>query len=532
MSKEALYALADSVCVEPLVARWPAWSHVLAPATQCLHLVNYQLKTLESYLANPQLHEASCKDPRLLGGPFVDLPAERAQEARALYDQTCSTLADNIAFGEALTGFQNWLTENACGESLAKSYAQTPGPLRGYVELLYDYYNHSIVRCLEGMLYKSKYFRPDLQSLRIFEQSSDLSRAYYMSTPRLPDETSIDWEIAFDDDRIDALFALDEKPKPLDAIREILDAPRSSDARLCALLRESEGAILAPWTREEIRIRYFGHACALVEYGGVSVLVDPLIAVRPTQHEIERFSFDDLPPRIDYALITHGHHDHFVVETLLRLRRRIGALVVPKSSGVFHGDMSLKLMAERLGFRNVIEVESFETIDLPNGRIVAAPFLGEHNDLPSAKSAYVVEFDKKRIMFAADSNCLDPAMYEHLVDCIGAIDTLFVGMECVGAPLTWVYGPILPKKPAHRHCQGRRSNGCDAAGALTFARAIRCRQAFVYAVGREPWVRYLLALTPTEDDVYMGEIRKFIESLRNELDVAATLLFGSAEILI
>jgi len=532
MSNETRYVLAESVCVEPLIARWPAWSHVLAPVPQCLHLVNYQLRTLESYLNNPQLHESSCKDPRLLGGAFVDIPASRVDEAKALYNRMRSTLAENIAFGEALTSFQNWLAENATGESLAKSYVQTPAPLRGYVELLYDYYNHTIVRCLESAIYKSKYFRRDLQSLRLFEQPNDLSRPYYMSTPRLPDEASIDWDVAFDDVRIDELFALDEAPKPFEEIREILDAPRAMDDRLRVLLRESEGAIRAAWTGEEIRIRYFGHACALIEYGGVSILVDPLIAVRPSQREIERFCFDDLPQRIDYALVTHGHHDHFVIETLLRLRRRVGALVVPKNSGLFHGDMSLKLMAERLGFKNILEIESFETIDLPNGKIVAAPFLGEHNDLPSAKSAYVVQFGEKSVMFAADSNCLDPVMYEHLVDCIGPVDTLFVGMECVGAPLTWVYGPLLPKKPMHRHSQDRRSNGCDAAGALALARSLRCRRAFVYAVGREPWVRYLLALTPAEDDVYIAEIRQFIDLLGRELDVSGSLLFGSAEIFI
>lgn len=57
----------------------------------------------------------------------------------------------------------------------------------------------------------------------------------------------------------------------------------------------------------------FCHACVLIEWHGVSILPDPFI---PEQGEIERFTFKNLPPRIDYVLITHGHHDHFVFESL------------------------------------------------------------------------------------------------------------------------------------------------------------------------------------------------------------------------
>lgn len=532
MSGEARYALAESTCVEPLVGRWIAWPHVTAPVTQSLHLLNYQIKTLDSYIANPAIHEASCRNPKLLGGAFVDVPAARSSEVRAFLAETEDTFSDSLAFARALIEFHNKLVSEATGESLEGYYQRLPDPLRGYVELLYDYYNRPIVRPLEGLLYRSGCYKKEAQSLRLFRQGSDLERPYYMSTPRLPGDDALDWGVAFDDPRIDELFRLDQEPKSFDEIRSLLDAPASQDAKLHAILRETDGAVRAPWSGDGVRVRYFGHACALIESEGVSILVDPLIAVRPDRRDVERFSFGDLPERIDYVLITHGHHDHFVIESLLRLRHKIGALVVPKNSGVFYGDLSLMLLARRLGFQDVREVDSFDEFAIPNGRIVAVPFLGEHNDLPTAKAAYFLRLGARSLLFAADSNCLDPGIYAHLVRETGPIDTLFIGMECVGAPLTWVYGPILPNKPAHRHSQGRRSNGCNSDTALELARAVRCRQAFVYAVGREPWVRYLLALTPAEDDVYMTEIGKYIRSLRDELGVGAALLFGRAEILI
>jgi len=158
--------------------------------------------------------------------------------------------------------------------------------------------------------------------------------------------------------------------------------------------------------------------------------------------------------------------------------------------------------------------------------------LGEHNDLPSAKTAYVVQLASHSILFAADSNCLDASMYEHVRKTTGPVDILFVGMEFVGAPLNWVYGPILPIASEHRHSQERRSSGCNADHATKLARALQCRQVFIYALGREPWIRHLLGINPSDDDIYMIEVKKFMESLIHDTSIKAERLFGKAEIFI
>lgn len=532
MHSDSLFQLAGDVCVEPLVGRWSAWPHVMAPVLQSLHLANYQTKTLQSYLANPDLHEKSCRNPRLFGGAFVDVPASRAPEVRLLLETMETELADSVAFANSLMEFHNRIVEEATGDSLEGYYRLLPPPLRGYVELLYDYYNRPIVRCLEGLLYSSPLYKKELQSFQLFRQAGGDDRPYYMSTPRLRAENAIDWVVPFDDARVDELFRLDCRPAPLEAIRDLLGLASTDDGLLRGILREAAPRPAGRWEKPGIRVRYFGHACVLVETAGVSILIDPLVSAKPRQSGLDRYSYDDLPDRIDYVLITHGHHDHFVVETLLRLRHRIGTVVVPKNSDIFFGDMSLRLLAERLGFRDVREVDCLDEIPVPGGRIVAIPFLGEHNDLPSAKSAYALRLEGQTILFAADSNCLDPMVYERVRQIIGPVETAFLGMECVGAPLSWVYGPILPKKPEHRHSQSRRSNGCNADAALELARAVQCRRVYLYAMGREPWIRYLLALTPTDDDIYMAEARKLIENIGARDGVAAERLFGKAEIVI
>jgi L-ascorbate metabolism protein UlaG (beta-lactamase superfamily) len=526
------FTLASSACIEPLVARWPAWPHTLAPVAHCLHLANYQIDVLQSYLENPRQHELACKNPRLLGGPFIDIPAHESGKLKALLETTLGAMKDNIEFAEALSQLSRTLAQEAKGESLEQRYASLPAPLRGHVELFYDYLNNPIVRCLEGALYKSRYYKPELQSLRLFDLQSGDDRPYYMSTPRLDGAEAIDWRMPFADARLDDLFRLDTQPAGSDDILELLGIEAAGSGALTPLLEESRGKPDPKWRGEGVRIRYFGHACVLVETRDIAILVDPLVASIPREAKVERFSWADLPHRIDYALVTHGHHDHFVVETLLRLRHRIATLVVPRNSGTFYADFSLRLLAENLGFSNVREVDCFDEIAFEGGRIMAIPFLGEHNDLPAAKSAYLIETTSQSILFAADSNCLDAAIYEPIQRLAGPIDVLFVGMECVGAPLSWVYGPMLPQKSERRHDQSRRSNGCDAAKALTLARSVQCKKAFVYAVGREPWIKHLLALNPAENDPYIGEIDKFIAGMKDELQGDAKLLFGKSEILV
>lgn len=525
-----VYGLAQHTAIEPLIDQWVAWPQVYSPVPSCLHLANYQAKTLQSYLQSPQTHVKSCANSKLYGGPFVDVPMERTDQVQSLLDRIHRDRADELALAGSLNAFQQVLVAEAQGQSINAYYERIPPPLRGYVELVYDYFSRPHVRCIESLLYASPYFKRNLQSLRLIRQERDDSRPYYMSTPRLPDPQAVEWSKPFDSDELDDLFALDETAQPLGAIREILGMDVTEQHRLLPLLTRDLTRRGDAWDGEGVRVRYFGHASVLVESGGVSVLLDPFIAVEPLMSEVERFTFADLPSRIDFVLITHGHHDHFVFESLLRLRRRIGCLVVPKSSGVFYGDVSLKLMAEKLGFLDVREIDTLDSIAFANGEIIGAPFLGEHSDLPHAKTGYIVRFGQHRMMFAADSNCLDRSMFEHVRRIVGPISTVFLGMECVGAPLTWVYGPLLPVVPQHSHSMSRRSNASDAERALHLLDAVEAERVIVYALGREPWLKYFLALTPKDDDPYIQESEKLLDAVKRRGFTKACRPFGKLEL--
>lgn len=516
MERNGNYRLADATAVEPLINNWAVWSDLISPVPYSLHMLHYQIKVLSSYLADPEMHVEVCQSPEFSGGPFVNVPVERADEIAAMLVQMKNGQGENIKLAHAVTEFANFINQEATGQSLEPFYEKTPEALRGYVELLYDYHNHPIMRCLESLFYVSPYYQKNLQSLRIFREQGDNSRPPFLSTPRLPQADQIDWVNSFESPALDDFFRLESQPQSLERIREILELPDSETPRLLPLLTQDDAAPPpeSP-TGAQVRLRYFGHACVLVEWKGVSILTDPWLGMA-TPEGVEHLSYQDLPEKIDFALITHAHHDHFVAETLLRLRHKIECLVVPRTFSMFYADTSLRLMAQKMGFKNVMELEALDSIKLPDGEITAIPFLGEHADLAHGKVGYIVRAGKQQILFAADSNCLEKRIYEHIRKVVGPIETVFLGMECVGAPLSWMYGTFLPSKLQRQHDQSRRTKGCNARAALDLLETVGSKRVYIYAMGREPWLQYSMGLGLSETSVQVQESNIVLASAREQ----------------
>jgi len=529
MSREKRYRLADSTVIEPLVDRWSAWSYLIAPVTAGLHLLHYQLKVMESYLADPEMHVKASQDPHFSGAAFMNIPSERTNEVRRLLAQTKQKREASLKFSRSITEFHNLLVAEADGESLRPFYEWMPESLGGYVELVYDYYNRASVRFLEGMLYESPYYDESLQSLSIFNLKRDSARAFFLNTPRLHEPDRIDCAMPFAGPHADELFRLQCEPQPLGHIRELLNLNATEEQRLLPFLSAEAVSKPPAWEGRGVRLRYFGHACVLIEWEGVSILTDPLIPVTPSAGGLERLTFRDLPEKIDYALVTHNHQDHFMIESLLRLRHRIECLVVPKTFGILYGDISLKLMGQKLGFKHVVELDTYESIMLPGGEIIAIPFLGEHADIAHGKTGYVIRAGRQQILFGADSDCLDRRVYDHVRSFFGPIETVFLGLECVGAPLSWGYGALLPKRPSKSQDDSRRQHGCDLRAAMEILETIGARRFYNYAMGMEPWLEYILGLGLSEDSVQWQESDRLLAKTR-ERGLVSERLCGSREI--
>jgi hypothetical protein len=201
-------------------------------------------------------------------------------------------------------------------------------------------------------------------------------RSFVLSTPRLPDNNSLHLNLSFGDKRLDKLVQMREKPQAYQDILSWLEIQPKNEQLFASFLTDNPPNPQPKYQGNDVRVRYFGHACILIETEDISILCDPLVSYHDLDG-IPRYSYADLPPTIDYALITHNHQDHVMFETLLQLRYKIKNVIVPKSNKGSLIDPSLKLILQQIGFTNVIEIDELEVIDIPQGEIVI-PFLKSH----------------------------------------------------------------------------------------------------------------------------------------------------------
>ena len=522
--------LKQNVLVEPLFNKWYAWSYLISPTTAAMYVENWYLNILRSFIATPQIHISAQKNPAMRGGPFVDFPAERVGEIKDLLEKTMQENEPLLQFASALKSFDEKLQAEATGQSLEILYQEMPEPLQGYVELVYDLHNQPSMRFIEGMLYKSPYYQPSAQSIALSLINQD-DRTFVLTTPRLEDAQYFNLQIPFSHKGLDKLFEMKTNPKPLNYIKEQLNLQETNEL-FHSFFTEEPPCSSQTYKDKDVRIRYYGHACILIETANICILIDPLISYKYDNHDIPRYTYEDLPGKIDYVLITHNHQDHVQFEVLLQLRHKIGTIVVPRNGSGGLVDPSLKLVLKNIGFNNVIEMDEMEEIEIADGTLIGLPFLGEHSDLSiRTKLAYLIRLKGRSVLCVADSNNLQPKLYDRLSSLIGNLDVLFIGMECDGAPLSWLYGPLLTKSIPRKMDQTRRLDGSNFERALDMVERFAPEKVYVYAMGQEPWLTHLTSISYTETSRPIVESNKLVEEC-NRRGLFSKRLFMREEIIL
>ncbi|MEM0578414.1 MBL fold metallo-hydrolase [Flavobacterium polysaccharolyticum] len=507
-----LVYIKKNLAIEPLVDNWYAWPHLISPATAAMNIKDRHLKIMTSYVQNPMIHAAAVKTPKMLGGPFIDYDGKRVDEIKGLIENTKEQCADLLQLREDVFALNDMLKKEAKGYALIDLYNKIPESLQGLVELVYDINNNPSFRIFESLLYETEFYKESLQSFNLFLVHDDDSRSFVLSTPKLPGENILRINLPFKSEKIDQLFEMEDHPKTFKEIAEIFEIEPEDIPLFKSFFTTEKSKKYERYTGDGVLTRYFGHACILTETKNTTILADPLVSYG-YESDISRYSYDDLPESIDYVLVTHNHQDHILFETLLRLRRKIKNIIVPKSNGGFLQDPNLKLMFERIGFKNIIELGEMETIHFEDCSITGLPFVGEHCDLDvRSKLCHHVSYkDGLKVLFAADSCNVSPKLYERIHKVMGDINIIFLGMECEGAPLSWLYGPLMPETLARDKDESRRLAGCNFEQAKALVDVFKPSEVFVYAMGMEPWLKYISSIKYTHESIPIVESNKLLE---------------------
>ncbi len=489
MTVDNLY-LSPSVSPQPLIHRYYAWPHMVSPQTAALNFSRRQLVVLDSYLDNPGVHDGAAANLGMFSGPFLDAAGFAPADLREFRDRFVKDAANLLALADDIAGATKMLHAQADGGPLTSLYDQLPASLRGCVELVYDECDQPSLRFLEPMLYRSASYERAAQQLSLLP-APDLAQPFIFNSPLLPDDRRVDLDLPFDAAVLDELFAARTRPVDVQDLAERLGVAEADSSRFAALFTSEVPTRPEPLAAASVRMRYFGHACVLLESADAAVLLDPMIGYAADGYE--HFTWADLPDRLDAVVLSHAHCDHVSLEALLQLRHRVERVVVPSDSGGSLVDPGLAVMLRAMGFTVVDQLGELETRELGEGlRVTAVPFLGEHADLNiRSKMIPLIEMAGRRFLFATDTTLVAPELFARLGDLITDIDALFIGLECVGAPMSWLYGPLLEHRPKRQHDQNRRLNGSDGAMADSIATVTGARQVYAYAMGFEPWLRHL-----------------------------------------
>lgn len=519
--------LKPNVVIEPLFCSWYLWSCLIPPHVAAFFLKNRYLKIMRSFLDDPELHLLASKNPKLAGGSFLALESKHSEAIQKLIvtiEQSANVL---IKLAEDIHELDERLQLEGTGINLEALYATIPDSLKGCVELVYDHYNQPSIRFFEGIIYK-KYFKPELQSILLSTIVND-DRQFVLSTPRIPSEHEMTLPLGMDSELLSMICRSRNDGLIFADLVMHLKLTYEQQKQLQTFFTDTRDSRKYPEVAEGVRVRYFGHACVLVESKDCKILFDPLISFMQPQSGIDRYTLDDLPDFIDYVVFSHNHLDHIVFETLIFLKHKVGEFVFQKSSGNTKLNPSLELILKQLGFLNLRPVDYLEHVNLPDGVLYSYPFLGEHGDLDiQSKAGFYLCLMGKKFFFAADSNNLDNALYDYLFQYEGEIPTVFIGMECVGGPLDWIYGPLLSPKVKRADKLSRRYSGSDATKAFKLVKTLNAREVYVYAMGQEPWLSHITSFNYLDESPQIVESDKFIDWCQQN-NIYSKWLFGKEE---
>jgi L-ascorbate metabolism protein UlaG (beta-lactamase superfamily) len=139
-----------------------------------------------------------------------------------------------------------------------------------------------------------------------------------------------------------------------------------------------------------LTITRVGHACVLLDFNGRYILTDPWFSERWGYYRGEPLGIElkDLP-QLDAIIVSHGHYDHYDIETFQQYKDKNVPFIVKRDIGK---------KARDAGFRNVIELDPWESYSVGTIKITATP--AKHK-IPEI--TFILQSDDFTVFFGADT---------------------------------------------------------------------------------------------------------------------------------
>lgn len=167
----------------------------------------------------------------------------------------------------------------------------------------------------------------------------------------------------------------------------------------------------AKWNSSSITAAWLGHSSVLINFQGVTIVTDPVLAHRigmcfgkrtlgPKRLTAPAMSVHELPP-IDLVLLSHAHMDHFHIATLKLFPAATQAITAKHTADLLVGTK----------MKNVRELHWGEraSVHTNHGELVVEAFEVAHwgarwrHDKHRGYNGYILERNGKKILFGGDT---------------------------------------------------------------------------------------------------------------------------------
>lgn len=144
---------------------------------------------------------------------------------------------------------------------------------------------------------------------------------------------------------------------------------------------------------EVINFTRIGHATTLINIGQKYILTDPWFSEKKGFYHGEPIAFkQDKLPKLSMVLVSHHHYDHFDIETFKAYPDKNVPFVVP-------GGMKEKVTSA--GFKNVYELEPWQSVSIDGTKITACP--GKHL---VKEITYMIQTGNRAVYFGGDTKLI------------------------------------------------------------------------------------------------------------------------------